>query len=233
MAKRFDNELDELKKKVTLMGQNAQKMLLDSITAMKNQDTKLGSQVIQEKATILGMEDKIEERALGLIAMFQPVADDMRTLTAAIKMVTYLQRIAQYGVELAQNAIELSSKPHIKKLVSIPYMSKVVGSMMEDALKGFESDSRAGFDTLFDRFKDIEELSQSIFRECVTYMMEDSKTIRQCSIYIMSSRCLGRCADYACKLAEAAIYMQSGERVEINCSESSSKACFMKAEAVA
>jgi phosphate transport system protein len=178
------------------------------------------------------MEDKIEERALGLIAMFQPVAGDMRALTAAIKMVIYLQRIAQYSVELAQHAIELSSRPHLKKLVSIPYMSQIVASMMEDALKGFENSSREGFDTLFDRFKDVNELSQSIFRECVTYMMEDSKTIRQCSIYIMASRFLGRCADYACKLAEAAIYVQSGERVEINCSESSSKACFIKAEAV-
>ena len=132
MAKRFDNELDELKRQVSLMGKSAQKMLLDAIAAMKNQDTKLASQVIQEKAGIFGMEDKIEERALGLIAMFQPVAGDMRALTAAIKM---------------------------------------------------------------------------------------------------ASRFLGRCADYACKLAEAAIYMQSGERVEINCSESSVKACFVRADA--
>jgi phosphate transport system protein len=233
MSKKFDTEISNLKNQLSRMGQNTKKMLLDSIVAMKNQDNRLAYYVIQEKAKLLNMEDSIEEKTLSLIAMYQPTAKDMRILATSLKLITYFQRIGQYSVELAESTIELSNQPHLRKLVSIPYMSQIIGSMIDDALNGFENDTIDGFDTLSDRFNDVEELRQSIFRECITYMMEDSKNISQCSTYMMTTRFLERCADYACKLGEAVIYMQSGDRIEINCNEETSKACFVKREVAA
>jgi phosphate transport system protein len=126
MSKKFDKEISNLKNQLSRMGQNTKKMLLDSIVAMKNLDNRLASYVIQEKAKLLNMEDSIEEKTLSLIAMYQPTAKDMRILATSLKLITYLQRIGQYSVELAENTIELSHYPHLRKLVSIPYMSQII-----------------------------------------------------------------------------------------------------------
>lgn len=155
------------------------------------------------------------------------MARDMREIACVLKMITYLTRVGRYGKDIAKIVMEeLAEKPPVKKLISLPHMAGIVESMISDALQAFNTDDISVFDDFVDRESDVDELRYSIFRECLSYMMEDPKTIRRCTQYIIIARYLERCGDHACKMAEKIVFMVTGERVEIDCREETSKACF-------
>lgn len=215
MVVKFHDKLDDLKKEVSEMGKLAQDMLAKSITALKDQDTELAEWVISKKGEIKTMDREIEKKALLLVPLYQPMAKDMRTIACILKMITYLTRIGRYGKDTAKSALELSEKPHIAKLVSIPYMAEIVCSMIDNALEAFETGNVSLFEDFGGRDDTVDALRHSIFRECITYMTEDPKTITQCAHYLMVARYLERCADHACKMAEKIHYMVTGEHKEI------------------
>jgi phosphate transport system protein len=215
MVEKFHNELEELKKDVSDMGKLANDMLVKSITALKNQDVELAKWVISKKEVIRVFDQKLEVRALHLTALYQPMAKDMRTIACILKMITYLTRIGRYGKDTARSALEISEKPHIAKLVSIPYMADIVCGMLDNALEAFEKEDLSFLEDFTERDDTVDALRHSIFRECITYMGENPKTITQCAHYIMIARYLERCADHVCKMGEKIHYMVTGEHVEI------------------
>ncbi len=215
MTDRLHEELKKVKKKVIKMGSLAKEMLYKSVEALKNQDVKLADEVVSKKSELAEMDEKIEEEALQLIALYQPMAKDMRTIACILKMITYLTRIGRYGKDIANVAKELADKPHIAKLVEIPYMTELVCKMIDDALKAFEMENISLLEDFSERDDTIDALRYSIFRECITYMMENPANIKRCAHYAMIARYLERCADHACKMAEKIYYMVTGERKEI------------------
>jgi phosphate transport system protein len=226
MVEKFHKELKEVKKDVEKMGYLSKEMLQKSVKALKNRDIELAKWVILQKAKLADFDDNIEKKTFRLIALYQPMAKDMREIACILKMITYIARIGRYGKDIARITEELRSKPHVKKLVSLPHMSDIVCSMIDDALKTFDDGGLTRFNNFIDRENDVDELRYSIFRECLSYMMEDPKVIRRCTDYVMVARYLERCGDHACKMAEKITYMITGERVEIDCREETSKACF-------
>lgn len=226
MVEKFHEELRELKGDVIKMGALAKDMLQTSIQALKNRDEKLAEQVLSNKTTIADMDDKIEEKTLRLIALYQPMARDMREIACILKMITYLTRIGRYGKDIAKIVGEVSDQQPVKKLVSLPYMSDIVCKMIDDAVSAFETGDISKFNDFVDRESSVDELRYAIFRECISYMIENPKTITRCAHYMMVARYLERCADHACKMAEKIFYMVTGERVEIDCREETLKACF-------
>ena len=190
-------------------------MLKKSIDALKTQDFKTAEWVNTQKNKIAEMDEKNEEKAMRLIALYQPMAKDMRTIACCLKMITYLARIGRYGKDIANVAIEISQDKPVAKLVSIPYMNDLVCAMISDTLNSFKKEDLTLIKDLSDRDDDIDSLRYSIFRECLTYMMEDPKKINRCAHYMMIARYLERCADHACKMAEKISYMVTGKRVEI------------------
>lgn len=227
MVEKFHDELEEVKKEVFKMGNLSRDMLNKSVIALKDRDIELAKWVTSKKAKLADMDDKIEEKTFRLIALYQPMAKDMREIACILKMITYLTRIGRYGKDIAKITLEIADKPHIKKLVSIPYMSNIVCGMIDDSLYAFKKGDISKFNDFVDREETVDELRYSIFRECLTYMIEDPKVIKRCTNYIMVARYLERCADHACKMAEKIHYMVTGERVEIDCREETSKACFV------
>ncbi len=215
MTERFHTELEALKRDTLTMGGLAVGMLRDAVTALKNQDEALAREVLAKKGELARWDDLIEERALKLIALHQPVASDLRTLACILKMDTYLARVGRYGKDIAQVALELCGRPHIAKLVSIPHMADVSAGMVEDALRAFESCDLSLLKDFCEKDDSLDAQRWSIFRECVTYMIEDPKRITQCSHYIMVAKYLERVADHACKMAEKIHYMVTGERIEV------------------
>jgi phosphate transport system protein len=215
MVEKFHAELEDLKNNVLKMGQLATKMLKRSIEGLKDQDFKKAEWVNAQKNKIAEMDEKNEEKAMRLIALYQPMAKDMRTIACCLKMITYLARIGRYGKDIANVAIEIAPDKPVAKLVSIPYMNNLVCDMITDTLNAFKKDDLSLIKNLSDRDDDIDSLRYSIFRECLTYMMEDPKKINRCAHYMMIARYLERCADHACKMAEKISYMITGRRVEI------------------
>ena len=219
MVEKFHDELKQLKKDVIDMGQLSKEMLQKSVESFKRQDHELSAWVRSKKGIIAKMDTDIETEALRLIALYQPMAKDMRTIACCLKMNTYLTRIGRYGKDIAKVTDELGTRPHFKKLVSIPHMSEIVCKMIDDALTAFETEKITLFDDFKERDNTVDELRYSIFRECLTYMMEDQNLITQGIYYIMVARYLERCGDHACKIAEKINYMVSGEHIEIDPSE--------------
>jgi phosphate transport system protein len=217
---RFHEELDKLKKFVEEMGRYAETMLKDSVTALKNLDKELAEQVIERKDKLNEMDDFIEEDALRQISLYQPVAKDLRTLGAILKLNTYFFRIGRYGKDIARVTIEIGNLPHLAKLVDIPHQADIVCSMIDDVLEAFESGKLENPEEfvglMTDRDDSVDAIYDSILREALVFAMEDVKHISRAMRYIMVSRMLERCGDHACKIAEKVYYMVTGKRQEIN-----------------
>lgn len=222
MPTKFHDELRNLRKDVIVMGELAIDMLQKSVEGLKNQDLEMASWVNENKVRIADMDSAIENKALKLLTLHQPMAIDLREIACILKMITYLARIGRYGKDIAKLTIEYEEHGHVKKLISIPHMSQIVIGMIDDALKAFETRDLSFIENLSERDDDVDQLRYSIFRECLTYMMEDQKKISRCTYYILVARYLERCADHSCKMAEKIHYMVKGERIEIDPSSDAS-----------
>jgi phosphate transport system protein len=225
MVEKFHRELDQLRKEVIKMGELAEDMLQQSVEALKKQDNKLAEWVLSNKCKIADMDQDIETKTLQMLTLYQPMAKDLREIGCIFKMITYLARIGRYAKDIAKISIEISDRSHFKKLISIPHMSQIVCGMIDDALVSFKEKDISRLENFSDRDNDVDELRYSIFRECLTYMMEDPKVITQGTHYIMIARYLERCADHACKIAEKIYYMVKGKHIDI---DPSPKKCNVK-----
>jgi phosphate transport system protein len=215
MTDKFHDEIDALKRDVTDMARFSRNMLKDAITAVVNDDDQLAKDAKGRKYELAGRHAVLEERVFQMIALFQPVAKDMRTLACCLQVVNDSQRIGRYGKDIANIVKEIYEKPVIGNFFSIPHMSDLVVAMIDDAVLSFETEDLSLIDGMSKRDDVVDGLRASIFRECLTYMMEDPGTISRCIYYVMLARYLERCADHACKIAEKVHYMSTGERIEI------------------
>lgn len=215
MTDKFHTELKDLKKDVTGMSQFALSMLKDSQEAFSNQDSTLAATVINRKDQLREMTVALEENCYRLIALNQPVAKDMRIIVCSLKMISASERIGRYGKSTAKIIKEISGKPHIANMMSIPLMSEYVIAMVEDAINAYETENLKKLEGFSARDDAIDTLRHSIFREAITFMMENPKNITLATYYIIIARYLERCADHACKMSENVHYMETGERIEI------------------
>jgi phosphate transport system protein len=215
MVEKFHVELEQLKQNVLQMGELATSMLSNSVDALKNLDVEKAEWVNSKKKELAKMNVDLEEEALQLIALYQPMARDMRTIACCLKMIVDLNRIGRYGKDTANVAKEISPGPHIKKIISIPHMNELVQSMISDAFTAFKNGDISLIKGFTERDNDIDSLRYSIFRECVSYMMENPANITICTHYIMVARYLERCGDHACDMAAEIHYMITGQRIEI------------------
>ena len=222
MPEKFHEELENLKEATVLMGRLAEEMLKDSVAAFKEKDIELAQMVIDQTPELEELDYDIEEWALKLLTLYQPMATDMRTIACILKMITYLTRIGRYGKDIAKIVLITKDTPHVAKLVEIPHMADIVEDMIDDALCTFtecdfeEKCDIAVLDTFKNRDDEVDALMDSIIRQSITYMMENPKYITMCTRYIMVARHLERSADHACKIAEKLYYMQSGEKKTID-----------------
>ncbi|MDI6718291.1 MAG: phosphate signaling complex protein PhoU [Methanomicrobiales archaeon] len=215
MVEKYRSELASLKKDVLQMGYLARDMLQQSMEALQNRDSALARSVDLEKKRISDFDHDIEQKCLRLIALYQPMAKDLRTIAASMKMITSLYRIGRYGKDIAIVVPGLSGAPHIGNLVSIPHMGDIVIGMIADALVAYDQEDLSRIEDIRTQEDAVDALRYSIFRECITYMIEDPKNITRCTNYVMIARYLERCGDHACQIAEKVYYMVTGERIEI------------------
>ncbi len=216
MPDKFDNDMKVLTEDIRIMGKMALKMLMDAVRSLKEQDKDLAREVMGMKNELYRYDQDIEAQALKVLTLYQPMAKEMRNIACILKMITYLTRIGRYGYDIAKVTIEIADQPHVRKLIDIPNMAKIVSTMVEDVLKAYETEDLTLIEDLEERDDILDEETYSIFRECLTYMMEDPKTITRCMHYVMVARYLERCGDHACKVAEKVVYKVEGKHVEIS-----------------
>ena len=216
MAEKFHTELKAVKQDTVGMALLGRSMLRDAVDALIRQDRVLAASVVARKGEIHDLEVELEERCYRLIALYQPMAKDMRVIACTLKVITASMRIGRYGKVIAKIVMEVSDKPHIDHIMSIPHMAELVLRVIDDAIQLYDTESPVPFTEFSARDDTIDALRHSIFREGITHMMEDPRSITLSTHYIMVARYLERCADHACKIAENVHYMETGERVEIH-----------------
>jgi phosphate transport system protein len=214
MAEKFHTELEDLRGDLLSMAEMAESMLKCSLEALKAQDTDLAEKVIAQKNEIKERNYRIEDRCIQLITLHQPVAKDMRMLFCILKISSALERVGRYGKDIAKVVLYTAETPHIAHLLSIPHMGVMVIEMVSDAITAFREGDATLLSDFTGRDDEVDALGYSIFRECITYMLEDPATITRCMNYVMVARYLERSGDHACKMAEFITFMVTGKRVE-------------------
>lgn len=212
MTRAFHEEIQQLKRNTENMANLARVNLMEGVKSFANVDIKLAQVVIARDEEINRIDVQIEKEALDLIALNQPMAQDLRTLGATLKMLTYLDRIGRYGFDIAHAAIAMQGKDHVKKLVTLPHMAELAAGMLNEAIQAYMTRDAERARKVFAKDDLVDGLNDQTFRECVTYMVEDPRNIGVCAHYILIARHLERAADNANKVAEKALYMITGER---------------------
>jgi phosphate transport system protein len=216
MSEKFHMELKAVKADTVAMAHLGRSMLKDAIDGLIRQDKELAATVVARKGEIHIMEVNLEDQCYRLIALYQPMARDMRVIACTLKVITASVRIGRYGKVIANIVKEIADKPHISHMMSIPHMADLVLAMIDNAITAYDTESIELIADFSARDDTIDALRHSIFREGISHMMEDPRNITLSTYYIMVARYLERCGDHACKIAENVHYMETGERIEIH-----------------
>ncbi len=215
MVEKFYEELDDLKAEIPVFARFAIGMLEDSIKTLKNQDVGLAEEIRDRKAGLAAQHTNIEEEALRILALYQPMARDLRVIACINQMNYSLYRVGRIGWDIAKLSMYVADQPFIENLQNIFHMGDLVVAMLRDVMEVYGSNNVSSLIELSARDDVVDNLRSSIFRECLTYMMEENRNIPRCIDYISVSRHLERAGDHACLIAEKIYYMYTGERVEI------------------
>ncbi len=213
VRREFDAELQDLKKKVLVMGSLVQTMLADSLTALVTRDTPLASSVDARDNEVDRMEISVDELAVRIIALRQPAASDLRLIIAALKIIKDLERIGDIAVNVAERVIELNAEPQLKPYIDLPRMVDAVQAMIRDSLDAFVNDDAELAQKVLDADDFVDSLNVQIFNELLTFMLADIKTINRATRLIFISKYLERAADHATNVAEEVIFAIQGRDV--------------------
>ena len=209
----FDQELESLRQDLVHMGQIVQDAIKNAVDALARRDKALAQQVMDGDDLIDSMQVDIEDRCISLIARQQPVATDLRILGTGLKITTDLERIGDHAFDIAKIVLLIGDEPLIKPLVDIPRMAVMAQSMLEDSLQAY---LRLDIQLAEKVCRDddiVDQLYHQVFRELLTYMLEDPKKINQATQLIFVARYLERIADHSTNVAEWVIYLVTGERL--------------------
>lgn len=212
----FNGQLKDLQQQIILMGSLVEEAIAGSVSALKAQDMALAQKVIDEDDRIDLFFGQIEDQCLKLIATQQPMAKDLRRIVTGMKIIGDLERMADHAVDIAKIAIKISDEPLIKPLIDIPRMSEYAQKMVKNCLDAYVNEDVCLAESVGSDDDLVDHLHNQIFRELLTYMMEDSKNIKQATHLLFVSRYLERIGDRATNIGEAVIYLATGDRRDIN-----------------
>jgi len=213
VRREFDAELQDLKKKILVMGSLVQTMLADSLTALVTRDTPLASSVDARDNEVDRMEISVDELAVRIIALRQPAASDLRLIIAALKIIKDLERVGDIAVNVAERVIELNAEPQLKLHIDLPRMVDAVQAMIRDSLDAFVNDDAELAQKVLDADEFVDNLNVQIFHELLTFMLGDTKAVNRATRLIFISKYLERAADHATNVAEEVIFAIQGRDV--------------------
>lgn len=212
----FDSHLEGLHADLLRMGSMVEKQIHSCVEALVKQDLDLAQKVIDNDEIVDDMQKGIEDRAIKLIAMQQPLAVDLRIIFTTTKIVTDLERIADHAVDIAKVVKRLKDDKYIKSLVDIPKMAGIVKEMIKESLDAYvEGDTDRAYSTC-KKDDEIDAIYKQVFSELLLMMMEDHKTINQASQFLFVCKYLERIADHTTNICESTIYLVTGEQIDLN-----------------
>jgi phosphate transport system protein len=209
----YEHELRGLREQLLLMGSRVERIIGDSIKALTERDSALAERTIAADRTVDRMEVELDQLCLQILAKRQPVASDLRFITIVLKVVTDLERIADLGVNVCERVIELNAEPQLKPYVDLPHMGDEVQSMLREVLDAFVARDAARARGIIERDRVVDALHAQVFRELITFMMENAHNVYRATRLQSISKYLERMGDHTTNLAEMVIFMVDGNDV--------------------
>ena len=213
MQRHFDEELEALKQTLLAMGGLVEDQIRRVMRALLERDDALARDVIERDRQVNTYDVEVDETCVNLLALHQPKAGDLRFITTAMKIVTDLERIGDQAVNIAQRVIELNREPQLKPCIDLPRMADRAQLMVKESLDAFVARDTALARRVCGADAEVDALKERIFRELLTFMMEDARTIPRAIRLILISRFMERVADHATNIAEMVVYMVEGKMV--------------------
>ncbi len=213
MPRHVHEELDALKQTLLLMGALVETQIGAVMRALVERDDAGAKQVIARDAEVNRYDVEIDEKCVELLARYQPAAGDLRFITTAMKIVTDLERIGDQAANIGHRVLELNREPQLKPYIDLPRMADKAQQMVKSGLDAFVARDTALAKRVATSDREVDILRDQIFRELLTYMMEDPKTIPRAINLVLVSRFLERVADHATNIAEMVVYLVEGRMV--------------------
>ncbi len=215
----FTQELEELNQRLLQMGGLVEATIHRSVRSLVDRDQSLAEQVIRDENQINGMEIEIDSLTTRLLARQQPVAKDLRFLTAAMKINTDLERMGDLAVNIAERAISLLKQPPVKPMIDIPRMAALVESMLLNSLDAFVNADEAKARNVLLSDDEVDHLRDAVYGELVDYMQRDPTVVRAAVDLIFVARNLERIGDHATNIAEDVVFFVKGVDVRHHAEE--------------
>lgn len=211
---RYEEELTELKATILRMGGAAERSIEQAIRALVERDSSLAQQTIDFDTAIDAIEVEVDERVTRILALHAPAARDLRLILTSNRISNDLERIGDLATSIAERALELNREPQLKPFIDLPRMAEMSQQMVREALDAFVREDVELAVKVLHSDDPIDQLNDQIFRELLTFMMEDPTTIPRALRIIFVSKSLERIADHATNIAEMVIFMTKGKVVK-------------------
>ena len=212
-SKHYEQQLRILKAKLLLMSHQAEQMISDSIRALVDRRPTLAEDVIKRDDDLDKLEIEIDNLCYQILALEQPVARDLRFIATALKIVKDIERIGDIGVNIAERGIELIQEPELKRLVDLPIMAEAAQRILKESLDAFVNSDAELAEKVIDNDRLVDGLYEQIFRELLTYMLEDTRSISRAIKLIFIAKHLERVGDHSANIAEMVVFLVRGQDI--------------------
>jgi phosphate transport system protein len=211
IIKSYDEELGRLNRTIVEMGGLAESQLASAIEAVAKRDSALAAQVVAGDAQVDDLERELDNLAIRLLALRQPMARDLREIFAALKIGSDLERICDYAANVAKRSIALAQTPPIQPVHALPRMGTLALALIKDVIDAYvEKDADKALE-VWRRDEELDEMYSSLFREFLTYMMEDPRNIGAYTHLLFMAKNIERIGDHATNIAEDLYYLVHGQ----------------------
>ena len=218
VRKSYDSYLGELQDDILVMGSMVEKAIERSMEALKGRNLNMAEHVIADDGRINEKRFAIEEKCISLIATQQPVADDLRFIVAALNIITDLERIGDHARGIASIALMIGDEPPVKPLIDLPRMAQKTCEMLRRSLDAFHQRDADLARQICAEDDEVDDLYDQVFRELLSFMAEDPKTITRATRLIWVAHNLERGADRITNICERVVFVVTGKMQEINAS---------------
>jgi phosphate transport system protein len=209
----YEGELLRLRERILLLGAKVEAAIAAGIRAVVERDSDLARATIASDREVDRLEVETDDACLHILARRQPVASDLRFITMALKLVTDLERIGDLAVNIGERALELNEEPPLKPYVDLPLMAEAAQGMVREALDSFVAGDVERARAVIERDETVDAYYGQIFRELLTYMMEDPRNIYRATRVQSVAKYLERVGDHACNVAEMVVFMVRGQDI--------------------
>jgi phosphate transport system protein len=209
----FQEELQQLKNRLLEMGGLAEERVRSVVQALVDRHPAIVDRVLDGDGPINQLHIEIDSRCFKLLALYQPMAVDLRAIVSAVKINTDLERVGDLAINIAEAVKRYMRHPPVKELIDIPRMAEIAQRMLRDALDAYVRRDTALAQQVLDEDDELDALKTQVFRELLTYMLADPSTIEPALDLILISRHLERIGDHATNVAEDVIFMVSARDV--------------------